>query len=192
MAERQARREQATARPDPEPVAPTGPDPGVPRQPEQEQTNPEQEQRREPVEPVTVTPWHPDRDRPEPQELTARPGPGGRWEVVNSPDQQAGDQTRGDHDMAELTGLGTAIAFASENRQANEHAVSSWEGFAASLQSGGVGSGVVEKCSYAAELQAQLAAVCAEIESALTDQLEVRQSYEATPDAGDKQFVTSE
>lgn len=200
MAERQARREQATARPDPEPVAPaapTGPDPGVPRQrvdqdPEQEQTNPEQEQRREPVEPVTVTPWHPDRDRPEPQELTARPGPGGRWEVVDTPDRQAGEPTRGDGDMAEVTGLGTAIAFVAGHRQANEHAVSSWEGFAASLQSGDVGGEVLAECSRAAELQAELAACCGRIEQRLQAQLNVRDAYEATPDAGSKEFVTSE
>lgn len=198
MAERQARREQATARPDPEPVAPaapTGPDPGVPRQrvdQDPEQTNPEQEQRREPVEPVTVTPWHPDRDRPEPQELTARPGPGGRWEVVDTPDRQAGEPTRGDGDMAEVTGLGTAIAFVAGHRQANEHAVSSWEGFAASLQSGDVGGEVLAECSRAAELQAELAACCGRIEQRLQAQLNVRDAYEATPDAGSKEFVTSE
>lgn len=197
MAERQARREQATARPDPEPVAPaapTGPDPGVPRQrvdQDPEQTNPEQEQRREPVEPVTVTPWHPDRDRPEPQELTARRDAAGRW-VIDTPGDQAGADERGDQDMSEVTGLISALTHAQQMRQAYEESTASAEQYLAGLQAGGVTGEALAAVQQAMEAQQAAAAAWASAEATLQRHMQVREAYEANRDAGSREFVTAE
>jgi len=200
MAERQARREQATARPDPEPVAPaapTGPDPGVPRQrvdqdPEQEQTNPEQEQRREPVEPVTVTPWHPDRDRPEPQELTARPTDDGRWVVDPDPHRAGETRERRDDDMAEVTGLASALAHAQQMRQAYEESTVSAEQYLAGLEAGGVTGEALAAVQQAMEAQQAAAAAWGQAEATLSRHMQVKEAYDANRDAGTREFVTAE
>lgn len=197
MAERQARREQATARPDPEPVAPaapTGPDPGVPRQrvdQDPEQTNPEQEQRREPVEPVTVTPYDPDQQKP--QELATYRGPDGRWHVVD-PDAGATEPNpkgRDDH-MAEVTGLVSALAHATEMRKAFEESTAGAEQYLAGLQAGGVKGPALEAVQQAMEAQQAAAASWAQAEATLQRHMAVREAYEANRDAGSREFVTAE
>lgn len=179
MAERQARREQATARPDPEPVAPaapTGPDPGVPRQrvdQDPEQTNPEQEQ------------------RPEPQELTARRDAAGRW-VIDTPGDQAGADERGDQDMSEVTGLISALTHAQQMRQAYEESTASAEQYLAGLQAGGVTGEALAAVQQAMEAQQAAAASWAQAEATLARHMQVREAYEANRDAGSREFVTAE
>jgi len=190
MAQRQARRER-DGRPAPEPVAPASEPAGGTQERDQEpRGDQEDEQRREPVEPVTVTPWHPDRDRPEPQELTARPGPGGRWEVVDTPGPRG--EARGDDHMAEVTGLVSALAHAQQMRKAFEESTAGAEQYLAGLEAGGVKGPALEAVQQAMEAQQAAAAAWGQAEATLSRHMQVKEAYDANQDAGHREFVTAE
>lgn len=199
MADRwQERRARDGQRPAPEPVAPTTTDRDRPGDTQERTQEPrvdaervdQEDEQREPAEPVTVTPWHPDRDRPEPQELTARLGPGGRWEVIDTPDRRG--EARGDGDMAEVTGLASALAHSAEMRRAYEESTAGAEQYAASLAAGGVTGEALAAVQQAMEAQQQAAAAWGQAESTLGRHMQVREAYDANQDAGSREFVTAE
>lgn len=195
MAQRWQDRREREGRPAPEPVAPTTDRdrPGGTQDRDQEpRGDQEDERRREPVEPVTVTPWHPDRDRPEPQELTARPGPGGRWEVVDAPEATEPNPKGRDDRMAEVTGLVSALAHATEMRRAFEESTAGAEQYLAGLEAGGVKGPALEAVQQAMEAQQAAAASWAQAEATLQRHMAVREAYEANQDAGHREFVTAE
>src|SRR5690606_685618 len=130
------------------------------------------------VEPVTVTPWHPDQDRPEPQELTARRDAAGRW-VIDTPGDQAGADERGDQDMSEVTGLISALTHAQQMRQAYEESTASAEQYLAGLQAGGVTGEALAAVQQAMEAQQAAAASWAQAEATLQRHMQVREAYEA-------------
>ncbi len=92
----------------------------------------------------------------------------------------------------EVTGLATAIDYAAGVAQAHESHATDAETFAASLASNGVGDSTVGLVAQAAEASGQAAAAWAAVRGALEEQVTVKEAYEATPDAGDKDFVTAE
>lgn len=137
-------------------------------------------------------PLTPDRTDRRPQELEARPGPDGRWEVDPNGQPGGAQRERGDHKMAEVTGLATALAHASEMRQAHEQSVAGAEQYAASLAAGGVTGEALAAVEQAMEAQQQAAAAWAQAEATLGRHVQVRESYQANPDAGTREFVTAE
>ena len=94
--------------------------------------------------------------------------------------------------MAEATGLTTSIAYAADMCKANEDNVAEAEGWAASLQAQGVTGPAVEAAHRAMEAQQQAAEAWRQAQSVLESHLGVKEQYDAHPDAGSREFVTSE
>ena len=92
----------------------------------------------------------------------------------------------------EVTGLQSAINYVALMRQSAETAVSSLEQSMAGLQSGGVSGPTLEHLTAAQEHMSHAAQAFAAAEGVLRSHMSVREAYEATPDAGSKEFVTSE
>lgn len=100
--------------------------------------------------------------------------------------------TTGGKPMAEATGLTTSIAYAADMSKANEANVAEAEGWAASLQAQGVSGPAVEAAHRAMEAQQQAAEAWRQAKGALDAHLGVKEQYDAHPDAGSREFVTSE
>lgn len=94
--------------------------------------------------------------------------------------------------MAEATGLTTSINYAADMRKANEDNVAEAEGFAASLEANGVSGPSVDAARQAMEAQQQAAAAWQHAHATLESHLGVKEQYDAHPDAGTREFVTSE
>lgn len=204
MAARWDIRQRTAGRPQPEPVAPASEPAGGPNRPhhtrdhdQDPHVNQDQDQagqRREPadpVEPVTVSPYDPDQQKP--QELATYRGPDGRWHVVD-PDAGATEPNpkgRDDH-MAEVTGLASALAHATEMRRAFEESAAGAEQYLASLENGGVTGEALAAVQQAMEAQTQAATAWGQAEATLSRHMQVKEAYEANRDAGTREFVTAE
>ncbi len=92
----------------------------------------------------------------------------------------------------EVTGLATAVSYAEGVAAAHESHATDAETFAGSLASNGVGDGTVGLVAQAQEASGVAAAAWTAVKDALNDQMGVKEAYDATPDAGDKDFVTAE
>lgn len=205
-------------RPAPEPVAPTTTDRDRPGGTQERTQEPrvdaervgQEDEQREPAEPQTGDdPGSPGAGRPGPPrrgdqddaarpgqsgpELTARPTGDGRW-VVDPDPHRAGETSRErrDDDMAEVTGLASALAHATAMRRAYEDSTADSEQYLAGLESGGVTGEALAAVQQAMEAQQQAAAAWARTEAILQRHMQVREAYEANRDAGSKEFVTSE
>lgn len=94
--------------------------------------------------------------------------------------------------MAEATGLTTSIAYAADMSKANEDNVAEAESWAASLQAQGVTGPAVEAAHRAMEAQQQAAEAWRQAQAVLESHLGIKEQYESHPDAGSREFVTSE
>ena len=92
----------------------------------------------------------------------------------------------------EVSGLASAQNYATEMSTAMANQVPLTENFVASLQGGGVSGDAVAAAARAQELSAAASAAWTEARAALDRQNTVREAYQATPEAGNKEFVTSE
>lgn len=92
----------------------------------------------------------------------------------------------------EVTGLTTAIDYANGVAQAHQSHAADAETFAASLASNEVGDGTIGLAVQAQEASSAAGAAWSAVADALNDQTGVKEAYEATPDAGSREFVTSE
>ena len=92
----------------------------------------------------------------------------------------------------EVSGLASAQTYATEMSSAMAAQVPLTEQFMASLQGGGVSGEAVAAAARAQELSAATSAAWAEANEALQRQNVVKEAYQATPEAGNKEFVTSE
>lgn len=93
---------------------------------------------------------------------------------------------------AETTGLQSALAYTSAMAETTGEGVSSVETSIAALENGEVGSAVTGPLAQAQEHLAAAQAAFKEANDALTQHINVQEAYNATPDAGNKQFVTAE
>lgn len=100
--------------------------------------------------------------------------------------------TTGGTPMAEATGLTTSIAYAADMSKANEDNVAEAESWAASLQAQGVTGPAVEAAHRAMEAQQQAAEAWRQAQAVLESHLGIKEQYESHPDAGSREFVTSE
>lgn len=107
-------------------------------------------------------------------------------------DMQDRDETRGEDDMSEVTGLTSAQTYVGQMRTAMEGSVSGAEQYVAAVQGGGVTGPAVDSAHRAMELQQQAAQAWAEAETELSRHMQVREAYEANQGAGSREFVTSE
>jgi hypothetical protein len=94
--------------------------------------------------------------------------------------------------MAEATGLSSSIAYAAGMVKAHEANVAEAEGWAASLQAQGVTGPAVEAAHRAMETQQQAAAAWRQAQAALESHLGIKEQYDAHPDAGSREFITTE
>lgn len=134
-----------------------------------------------------------DGDQPEPSPA-ADPDPGDA-EIIQFADWQrpASGTTEKEHDMsAEITGLQSAIAYATGSAAAAERAATQDEMAIASLQAGGTTGAAIASLQASMEGHTQIAAHYRAAAAELTRQLQVAEAYAANQGAGEKQFVTSE
>jgi hypothetical protein len=198
MSHRWQQRRERDGQTTPEPVAPVERDrPDTTREPDSASTREDQNQqrgeKREPAEPVTVTPYDPEQDRREPQDLTASPD--GRWQVMDDTPDPRGQQNQTkerDEHMAEVTGLASALAHAAAMRQAYEDSTADSEQYAASLAAGGVTGEALAAVQQAMEAQQAAAAAWGQAEATLSRHMAVKEAYDANQDAGTREFVTAE
>ena len=94
--------------------------------------------------------------------------------------------------MAEVTGLASALAHATEMRKAHEESTAGAEQYAASLAAGGVTGEALAAVQQAMEAQQQAAAAWGQAEATLSRHMQVKEAYDANQDAGSKEFVTAE
>lgn len=92
----------------------------------------------------------------------------------------------------EATGLVSAMNHAEALRKTYENYAAMGDTFVASLANGEVSGEAVNAAQRAREAEQLAAAEWAACHHALAEQLAVKEAYNATPDAGSKQFVTSE
>lgn len=92
----------------------------------------------------------------------------------------------------EVTGLSTAQGYAAEMAKAMGDQVTLTEQFVASLSAAGVSGDSIQAAQQAQELSAQASAAWAAANAALQQQNVVKEAYNAVPDAGSREFVTSE
>lgn len=90
----------------------------------------------------------------------------------------------------EITGLGSARAYAAGMQQAMTVAAAQADGYAAGLVGRGVRGPAVQAVVRAHELTTAAAAAWAAAGAALDRQTIVKEAYTVTPEAGNKQFVT--
>ena len=104
--------------------------------------------------------------------------------------------TKEDHTMTattgEATGLVSAMNHAEALRKTYENYAAMGDTFVASLAAGEVSGEAVAAAQRAREAEQLAAAEWAACHTALAQQLHVKEAYNAAPDAGSKQFVTSE
>lgn len=93
---------------------------------------------------------------------------------------------------AETTGLTSAIAYAEGMASNASGGVQSIETSVASLQGGGVGGAAIGHFEQAKEHLAAAAAAFGAAQTELEADLTVKESYDARPDAGSKEFVTAD
>ena len=92
---------------------------------------------------------------------------------------------------AEVTGLGSARAYAAGMHQAYVSAAAGAETFAAGLGSGGVADGAAAQAvARAQDLTVQASTAWAQASGALDRQTVVKEAYAVAPEAGGKQFLT--
>lgn len=220
MAARWDIRQRTDGRPQPEPVAPAAPaapptDGPAARGPEDQQRSQTGDDPGSPGAGRATSPGGGDQDtgpeaRPRPSrrgdldqgdaarpgqtgpELTARPLGGGRWVVDPDPHRAGETRKKGDPQMAEVTGLASALAHAQQMRRAYEDSVTDAERYVAGLESGGVSGEALTSVQQAMEAQQAAAAAWAQAEATLTRHMAVREAYEANQGAGSREFVTSE
>jgi hypothetical protein len=92
----------------------------------------------------------------------------------------------------EITGLSSALNYTSAMAATMAEGAAGVETSIASLKAGEVSGPGVERLAAAQELLAQAQAEFDAAHAAFQQQLNVKEAYEATPGAGNKQFVTSE
>lgn len=95
-------------------------------------------------------------------------------------------------EQVEVTGLSSAVNYAQQQQQAHDRAVTDCEGFAAALSANEVSGEALTEAQRAMELEQQTAAAWQRAHTALSNHMGVKEAYDANPDAGNKQFVTSE
>ena len=113
-------------------------------------------------------------------------------EPRHRPQPEPNNRKEGTNDMAEITGLNTAITYANDQASANQAAVSELETFVAQLQANDVGGETIALVHQAMEHQQAAASAMAQAHEALQRHLQVQEAYHANPDAGRKEFVTAE
>lgn len=96
------------------------------------------------------------------------------------------------HRMPEVTGLVTAMTYASQQQEAHQQNLPHTEQWLAALRSGDVAGEPIAAGTQAMEADQAAAAAWARAHEALAAQLTVKEAYHANPDAGDKRFVTAE
>jgi hypothetical protein len=134
-----------------------------------------------------------DAEQPEPP-TTADPEPGDA-EIIQFADWQrpATGSTEKENNMsAEITGLQSAIAYATGSAAAAERAAGQDEMAIANLQAGGTTGAAIASLQASMEGHTQNAAHYRAAAATLTQQLQVKEAYEANQGAGEKKFVTSE
>lgn len=92
----------------------------------------------------------------------------------------------------EVTGLATAIQYAEGVAAAHVAHSTDAETFASSLAGNGVGDDTVGLVAQAQEASAAAADAWQSVADTLHGHTGVKEAYDATPDAGDKEFVTAE
>jgi hypothetical protein len=91
---------------------------------------------------------------------------------------------------SEVTGLSTALAFAQTAADAHaSFATGGTEGYTGALAQHGVGDGCIGSAREAQEASSIAAAKWAKHHEDLTAQLNVKEAYQGSPDAGDKRFL---
>lgn len=150
-----------------------------------EATQPEPDRREEPTPDPDPTPDQP--TSPAPDNVIQIDRDSRRADAAGGNTNQQKEQ-----DMAEVTGLATAIRYAADQQTAHEQAVADGEGFAASLAANDVSGPAVAAARRAMELEQQTAAAWAEAAAALEQHQQVKEAYDSNPDAGRKEFVTAE
>lgn len=100
--------------------------------------------------------------------------------------------TKEDIVSGETTNLSAALQWTQEMSTQSGAAAASTETSIATMQNAGVSGEVIAKLAQAQDLAAQLMAAFDAAHSELARQLAVKDAYQATPDAGDKQFVTQD
>jgi hypothetical protein len=119
----------------------------------------------------------------------------GDAEVIQFADwrRTAASKTDKETDLsAEITGLQSAIAFATGSAAAADQAIAQTEMAIANLQAGGTSGDAITQLQQAMENLAATAATFRAAETTLQQQLQVREAYEANQGAGHREFVTSE
>jgi hypothetical protein len=94
--------------------------------------------------------------------------------------------------MAEATGLVSAIGYADEMRRVHEANMAEIEAWTASLRANEVSGDPITAAARAAEQTQAAAAAWDQAKTALERHMAVKEAYDANPDAGSRQFVTSE
>lgn len=92
----------------------------------------------------------------------------------------------------ETIGLTPAITYTQEMAESCRQGVASTEQSVAHMQAGEVGQGTIGYLQQAMELMSQAAAAYESAQTELEQQHTVKDAYDANPDAGSKQFLTTE
>jgi hypothetical protein len=111
---------------------------------------------------------------------------------LRQPPQPPPNQPEGTNDMAEVTGLDSAINFAGDMSNAEQGKASEIESFIAHLQANQVSGEPIAQAQAAMEHHNAAAACWAACQAALVNHKQVQEAYNANPDAGRKEFVTAE
>lgn len=106
--------------------------------------------------------------------------------------QGAGEENQKENGMAEVTGLGSAIAYAGGQAESAQQAVTSWEQFISSLNRGEVSGTSIAAAQRAMEAQQVAAQAAQEAHDTLSSHTQVTEAYQSTDGAGTREFVTTE
>lgn len=134
-----------------------------------------------------------------PVELTGAPvrtpigDPAERSGATDHPRAQGeGEDNQKENGMAEVTGLGSAIAYAGGQAESAQQAVTSWEQFISSLNHGEVSGEAVAAAQRAMEAQQMAAQAAQAAHDTLSSHTQVTEAYQSTDGAGSREFVTTE